>query len=274
VAHQFGLNQLADTRWLTLTRAIERSARWLDAVLQAYPSPDAILGCAGEPTKALALEGLQRALDKPAPIDFPSGLIGDSPLCLITPQDSEYPPLLRECPDRPPFLFCRGVLPYLGAAALSIVGTRKPSLEGRRAAREFAAAAAASGLVVVSGLALGIDGIAHDAALTAGGSTVAVLPSGMDRIYPARHQRLAERVMAAGALVSEFPLGHTTEEASFSSPQPNVVGLQRSHPRCRGRAAQRHTHHSRCGRRIKGETSWCCPGPFTIERGAGCRTSP
>ena len=118
MAHQFGLNQLADTRWLMLTRAIEKSARWLDAVLQAYPSPDAILGCAGEPAKALALEGLQRALDKPAPIDLSLGLIGDSPLCLITPQDSEYPPLLRECPDRPPFLFCRGVLPYLGAATL------------------------------------------------------------------------------------------------------------------------------------------------------------
>ena len=70
MAHQFGLNQLADTRWLMLTRAIEKSARWLDAVLQAYPSPDAILGCAGEPA-ALALEGLQRALDKPAPMICP-----------------------------------------------------------------------------------------------------------------------------------------------------------------------------------------------------------
>ena len=225
MAHQFGLNQLADTRWLTLTRAIDKSARWLDAVLQAYPSPDAILGCAGEPAKALALEGLQRALDKPAPIDLSLGLIGDSPLCLITPQDCEYPPLLRECPDRPPFLFCRGVLPYLGAATLSIVGTRKPSLEGRRAAREFAAAAAASGLVVVSGLALGIDGIAHDAALTAGGSTVAVLPSGMDRIYPARHQRLAERVMAEGALVSEFPLGTPPRKHHFHRRNRTLSGF-------------------------------------------------
>jgi DNA processing protein len=225
VAHQFGLNQLADTRWLTLTRAIKKSARWLDAVLQAYPSPEAILGCAREPAKALALEGLKRALDKPAPIDFPSGLIGDSPLCLITPRDPEYPPLLRECPDRPPFLFCRGVLPYLGAATLSIVGTRKPSLEGRRAAREFAAAAAASGLVVVSGLALGIDGIAHDAALTAGGSTVAVLPSGMDRIYPARHQRLAERVMAEGVLVSEFPLGTPPRKHHFHRRNRTLSGF-------------------------------------------------
>ena len=228
MAHQFGLNQLADTRWLTLTRAIEKGARWLDAVLQACPSPEAILGCAGEPAKALALEGLQRALDQPAHIDLSSGLIGDSPLCLITPQDPEYPPLLRECPDRPPFLFCRGVLPHLGVATLSIVGTRKPSLEGRRAAREFAGAAAASGLVVVSGLALGIDGIAHDAALTAGGSTVAVLPSGMDRIYPARHQRLAERVRAEGVLVSEFPLGTPPRKHHFHRRNRTLSGFSKA----------------------------------------------
>ena len=225
MAHQFGLNQLADTRWLTLTRAIETSARWLDSVLQACPSPEAILGCAAEPAKALALEGLQRALDNPAPVGLPAGLIGDSPLCLITPQDPEYPPLLRECPDRPPFLFCRGALPHLSAATLSIVGTRKPSLEGRRAAREFAAAAAESGLVVVSGLALGIDGIAHDAALTAGGSTVAVLPSGMDRVYPARHQRLAERIMTEGVLVSEFPLGTPPRKHHFHRRNRTLSGF-------------------------------------------------
>ena len=78
MAHQFGLNQLVDARWLTLTRAIETGARWLDAVLQACPSPEAILGCAAEPAKALGLEGLQRALEKPAPTDLPAGLIGDS----------------------------------------------------------------------------------------------------------------------------------------------------------------------------------------------------
>ena len=228
MAHQFGLNQLADARWLALTRAIETSARWLDAVLQACPSPEAILGCAAEPAEALGLEGLQRALDKPGPINLSSGLIDDSPLCLITPCDPEYPPLLRECPDRPPFLFCRGVLSHLGAATLSMVGTRKPSLEGRRAAREFAAAAVESELVVVSGLALGIDGIAHDAALTAGGSTVAVLPSGMDRIYPARHQRLAERVMAEGVLVSEFPLGTPPRKHHFHRRNRTLSGFSKA----------------------------------------------
>jgi DNA processing protein len=80
-------------------------------------------------------------------------------------------------------------------------------------------------LVVVSGLALGIDGIAHDAALTAGGITVAVLPSGMDRIYPVRHQRLAERVMAEGALVSEFPLGTPPRKHHFHRRNRTLSGF-------------------------------------------------
>ena len=225
MAHQFGMNELADARWLTLTRAIEKSARWLDTVLQVCPSPEAILDCAAEPAKALGLEWLQCALDKPTTVDVPAGLIGDVPLCLVTPQDPEYPPLLNQCTDRPPFLFCRGVLAHLGATTLSIVGTRKPSLEGCRAAREFATAAAESGFAIVSGLALGIDGIAHDAALRAGGSTVAVLPSGMDRIYPARHQGLAERVMAEGLLVSEFPLGTPPRKHHFHRRNRTLSGF-------------------------------------------------
>ncbi len=117
-------------------------------------------------------------------------------------------------------MFCQGVLAHLGATTLSIVRTRKPSLEGRRAAREFATAAAESGFAIVSGLALGIDGIAHDAALRAGGSTVAVLPSGMDRIYPARHQGLAERV-----LVSEFPLGTPPRKHHFHRRNRTLSGF-------------------------------------------------
>ena len=225
MAHQFGLDEQVDSRWLALTRAIETGARWLDEVLQQYPSPEAILGCSAERASALGLEPLQQALEKPALVKLPEALLSDPPLCLVTPHDPEYPPLLAECSDRPPFLFCRGALQYLSAITLSIVGTRKPSLEGRRAAREFASAAAESGLVVVSGLALGIDGIAHDAALTVGGSTVAVLPSGIDRIYPARHQRLAERVMAEGVLVSEFPLGTPPRKHHFHRRNRTLSGF-------------------------------------------------
>ena len=225
MAHQFGLNEQADSRWFALTRAIEAGARWLDQVLQQLPSPEAILGCSAKRANALGLVPLQRVLEKPPLVQLPKALLCGPPLCLVTPHDPEYPPLLAECSDRPPFLFCRGALQYLSATTLSIVGTRKPSLEGRRAAREFAAAAAESGLAVVSGLALGIDGIAHDAALTAGGSTVAVLPSGMDRIYPARHHELAARVMSEGVLVSEFPLGTPPRKHHFHRRNRTLSGF-------------------------------------------------
>ena len=225
MAHQFGLDEQVDARWHALTRAIEAGARWLDQVLQQYPSPEAILGCSAERASALGLQSLQQALEKPPLAKLPEAFLSDPPLCLVTPHDPEYPPFLAECSDRPPFLFCRGALQYLSAITLSIVGTRKPSLEGRRAAKEFAAAAAESGLVVVSGLALGIDGIAHDAALAVGGSTVAVLPSGVDRVYPTRHHRLAERVMAEGVLVSEFPLGTPPRKHHFHRRNRTLSGF-------------------------------------------------
>ena len=225
MAHQFGLNQQADSRWLALTGAIGAGARWLDQVLQQFPSPEAILGCPLERACALGLEALQQTLEQPPLAKSRETELSGPPLYLVTPQDPEYPPLLAECSDRPPFLFCRGALRHLSATTLSMVGTRKPSLEGRRAAQEVAAAAAASGLVVVSGLALGVDGIAHDAALAAGGSTIAVLPSGMDRVYPARHQKLAERVMMEGVLVSEFPLGTPPRKHHFHRRNRTLSGF-------------------------------------------------
>jgi DNA processing protein len=123
--------------------------------------------------------------------------------------------LLFECEDRPPFLFVHGELEALRADTLSIVGTRKPSLDGRRAATEFAAGATRAGRVVVSGLALGIDGLAHQSAIAAGGKTIAILPSGVDNIYPARHRYLADQIRQSGALVSEFPMGTPPRKHHF-----------------------------------------------------------
>lgn len=225
MAHQFGIDSDADARWLTLTRSVEVGARWLDQVLQQCASPEAVLSCAGDAALALGLEPLQRALDNPLPAELPERLLSDPALFVVTTRDPEYPPLLAQCSDRPPFLFVRGAPQHLTARTVSIVGTRKPSVEGRRAAKEFAAAAARTRLSVVSGLALGIDGIAHDAALAAGGCTIAVLPSGLDRIYPARHHDLAERVARGGALVSEFPLATPPRKHHFHRRNRTLSGF-------------------------------------------------
>ena len=228
MAHQFGIDSDADARWLTLTRSVEAGARWLDQVLQRCATPEAVLSCAGDAAVALGIAPLQRALDNPAPVDLPDRLLLEPGLSVVTTRDPEYPPLLAQCSDRPPFLFFRGAPQHLTARTVSIVGTRKPSVEGRRAANEFAAAAAKSGLSVVSGLALGIDGIAHDAALATGGCTIAVLPSGLDQIYPARHQQLAERVARGGALVSEFPLGTPPRKHHFHRRNRTFSGFSMS----------------------------------------------
>ena len=143
MAHQFGIDSDADARWLTLTRSVEAGARWLDQVLQRCATPEAVLSCAGDAALALGIAPLQRALDHPSPVDLPDRLLSDPGLSVVTTRDPEYPPLLAQCSDRPPFLFFRGAPQHLTARTLSIVGTRKPSVEGRRAANECAAAAAA-----------------------------------------------------------------------------------------------------------------------------------
>ncbi|MGR5143151.1 DNA-processing protein DprA [Photobacterium sp. DNB23_23_1] len=123
---------------------------------------------------------------------------------IITLDSLLYPALLREIPSPPPLLFVRGEAHWLHEPQLAIVGSRAASIDGLEAAGEFAAAMVAADYVVTSGLALGIDGRAHYGALRNGGATVAVLGSGLDRIYPAKHRELAATIADQGALVSEF----------------------------------------------------------------------
>lgn len=228
MAFQFGLNAEADGRWLALTRSIlVNDARWLDQLLAAFPTPESLLNASAS---ALSwhndgTEIVRRSIEESRPVSLPDCLVGGSGLYLVTPNDSGYPALLAECADRPPFLFVRGDLKHLETTTLSIVGTRKPSLDGQRAAAEFSAGAADAAICVVSGLALGIDGIAHDAALRAGGTTIAVLPCGIDRIYPYRHRDLAKRVARGGALVSEFPLGTPPRKHHFHRRNRTLSGL-------------------------------------------------
>ncbi len=143
----------------------------------------------------------------------------------LTWEDPAYPPLLRHIPDPPPVLFVRGSLAEADRWALAIVGTRRPTAYGRQAAEWFAGELARAGIPVVSGLARGIDAIAHEAALKAGGRTLAVLPCGVDRVYPLEHARLAARILEQGALVSELPLGAPAEPGNFPARNRLISGL-------------------------------------------------
>ncbi len=121
----------------------------------------------------------------------------------------------------PPFLFVQGDLDSFKSTTLSVVGTRKPSLDGQRAATDLTHAAFALGLPVGSGLALGIDGIAHQAK----GSTIAVLPLGLNQSYPSRHHQLAANIAKSGAVVSEFPLGTPPRKHHFHRRNRTLSGF-------------------------------------------------
>lgn len=142
--------------------------------------------------------------------------------------DPAYPPLLKEINDPPQTLFVRGALSPPPCPAIAVVGTRKCSAYGREATETLARDLALQKIIVVSGLALGIDGIAHRAALRAGGPTVAVLGSGINRttVYPAEHRPLAEEIIASGgAVVSEYPPGFKPTLHSFPARNRIIAGL-------------------------------------------------
>jgi DNA processing protein len=124
-------------------------------------------------------------------------------------------------------LWCRGTLSDTGAASVAIVGSRAATPLGQAFARRLAEALASAGLEVVSGLARGIDAAAHRGALVAGGRTLAVLGSGLDRVYPPEHDALAGEVAASGALLSEFPLGTRPWKAHFPRRNRVIAGLAR-----------------------------------------------
>lgn len=137
----------------------------------------------------------------------------------VTKADSIYPPSLREVPATPPVLYVLGTLPGRDSTAVAVVGTRRASSYGLSVAYGLARDLARCGVVVVSGLARGIDAMAHRGSLDGGGPTVAVLGSGLDVIYPPEHRKLYRMISEAGAVVSEFPFG--TRPARWTFPRRN-----------------------------------------------------
>lgn len=148
---------------------------------------------------------------------------------VVTALDPGYPPALATTDPRPAVLYVGGDPAALASTAVAIVGTRRATGYGRSVAQEIADELARAGVTIVSGLAIGIDGEAHAATLDAGGRTVAVLPSPLDRIYPPRHRELAARVVAGGgALLSEVPPGNVIGRPDFARRNRIIAGLSRA----------------------------------------------
>jgi len=215
--------------WLHLLRLTSGGAR-LRRLLEAFTDPEGI----GRATRAQLLphfDGDQTPVEAilagPQVEEYRSDLAWlEFPNShLLRFDDPVYPMLLREIPDPPPLLFVCGDPAVLAFPQLAIVGSRNPSQGGCANARDFSDVLAHSGLVITSGLALGIDACAHEAAIAAGGNTIAVAATGLDRVYPASHRELAHTIAANGALMSEFPLGTPPRREHFPRRNRLISGL-------------------------------------------------
>lgn len=144
---------------------------------------------------------------------------------LVTLADADYPKTLLETVDPPPFLYAKGNLALLNQASIAVVGSRNASVQGERNAEAFAYDLCAYGLCVVSGLALGIDGAAHRGALKANGATIAVVGTGLDVVYPAKHRDLAHQIAQQGLIISEFALGTASRPQNFPKRNRVISGL-------------------------------------------------
>jgi DNA processing protein len=216
--------------WLALLRAPGLGPIAFRQILTHFSSPREFFHCTpAERREQVRLPSSAEAYlakpDWPAIEEDLAWAEADNTHHIITLQDAAYPERLHHIPDPPPVLFVRGQCAALHHPQLAMVGSRNPSAGGRRLAEDFACRLAQAGLVITSGLALGIDAHSHRGALDGQGWTVAVAGTGSDRIYPARHRDLALEIVDNGAIVTEFPPGTPPLAGNFPRRNRIISGL-------------------------------------------------
>lgn len=219
--------------WLRLLRTPGIRSEAARRLLATFGSPEAVFGARPTAWREVVDATLSEALRDPPPGHEErcraarEWLAGGADRHAIALGDPSYPSALLETPDPPLLLYGQGSLVVLAQPAISIVGSRNPTPQGADNARDFAEHLSRAGLLVVSGLALGIDGAAHEGALAARGTTVAVMGTGADRVYPARHRELAHRIAADGLLLTEFEVGTPPLPENFPRRNRIIAGLSR-----------------------------------------------
>jgi DNA processing protein len=197
--------------WVALNRITGLGRVRYSLMERHFPSMEEAWNASASELKAAGLEGklAARVVSERADIspDAEIERLAKHNVTALTWHDPAYPPRLKEIYDLPPVLFVRGQLTAADEWCLAVVGTRRPTPYGRQVAEEMSYRLAQNSICVVSGLARGVDSIAHRAALDAGGRTVAVLACGLDIVYPPEHAKLALEIAERGALVSDYPLG-------------------------------------------------------------------
>ena len=226
--------------WLRLTLTPGVGNETSRKLLAAFGSAQAVFDQSATALRQLGSERLVSAIQS-----TPAALAGQlqttldwldagDDRCVVSLGDAAYPPALLDINDPPLMLYMLGSKAGRAqdatksiAVNLAIVGSRNPTPQGEANARQFAKACGSAGLCVVSGLALGIDGAAHDGAMLGGGETIAVVGTGLDRVYPKKHLSLAHRIVQQGMIISEFPLGTPPLMSNFPKRNRIISGLSR-----------------------------------------------
>lgn len=214
--------------WLALEAVPGLGPDTARRLLEQFPEPATIFAATTGQLKPLVGDKIAAALVKPvepeahrATLDWLSAPDAH----LVTVNDPDYPAPLRDVPGAPAWFYLKGGRAVLQRPMLAIVGSRNATAQGKRDAHAFAQALAEAGLTIVSGLAEGVDTAAHEGGLLGNGSGVAVVGTGLDRVYPAKNRDLAHRLASGGALISEFALGTPPKPGHFPRRNRLISGL-------------------------------------------------
>lgn len=219
---------LEKSQWLSLSNIEGLGCLTFCQLLKTFGSPSEIYRKKFKDLRAVVSEKIAREISQGIDQDSLAETLQWLSLDnnhLVTLADADYPKALLQITDPPPLLYAKGNLAWLNHLSIAIVGSRNASLQGEKNAEAFAQGLAEHGLCIVSGLALGIDGAAHRGALKAKGGTIAVVGTGLDMVYPAKHRDLAHQIANSGLIISEFPLGTVSKPQNFPRRNRLISGL-------------------------------------------------
>ena len=214
--------------WIALLQVPGLGNESLRRLLQTFSSPSRVfsapLHALKQVVKPAVAKAIAQGIDKAtlAPV---AEWLNDPRNCIVTLADSDYPQALLNIPDPPLLLYVKGRRELLNLPALAVVGSRNATPQGLSNSESFAQASGKAGLCIVSGMAYGIDAAAHRGGLSERGSSIAIVGTGLDKVYPAANRKLAHQLAEEGALVSEFPLGTPPLAANFPRRNRIISGM-------------------------------------------------
>ena len=214
--------------WISLNNIYGLGSQAFFQLLKAFGNPTAIYAASYSQLKEVVAEKIaseiKNGITEDALHDILEWLNKENNH-LVTLADPSYPKALLEIADPPPLLYAKGNLGLLNQPSIAIVGSRSASVQGEKNAEAFASDLCNQGLCIISGLALGIDGAAHRGALKTNGATIAVVGTGLDIVYPAKHRDLAHQIAERGLIISEFSLGTPSKPQNFPKRNRIISGL-------------------------------------------------